>query len=143
MRDMSDTDNTDDTDHAGSVKRSIGTIDEYIAGFDAGRAELLRQMRATIREEAPAAAEKISYGMPTFHLHGNLVHFAAFAGHIGFYPAPQGIDAFKEDLAAYKGAKGSVRFPLDRPLPLDLVRRIVRFRVEENEAAHRSKTKRR
>ena len=93
---------------------------------------VLQTLRQTIHQAAPDAVEKISYGMPTFTLKGNLVHFGAFKTHIGFYPTPSGIEKFKDELAVYKGAKGSVQFPLDEPLPLDLVRRIVEFRVEEN-----------
>ncbi|ANY65579.1 hypothetical protein BBD42_03225 [Paenibacillus sp. BIHB 4019] len=108
------------------------TIDEYIAGFPQEIQELLQAMRKVIKEAAPEATEKISYQMPTFELHGNLVHFAAFKKHIGFYPAPRGIEAFKEELSVYKGAKGSVQFPLDKPLPYELISRIVAFRVAEN-----------
>jgi uncharacterized protein YdhG (YjbR/CyaY superfamily) len=114
------------------ASKGFTSIEEYVLGFPPDIREKLAQMRAVIRAAAPEAAEKISYQMPTFYLHGNLVHFAAFKRHIGFYPAPQGIEAFKDELAAYKGAKGSVQFPLDRPLPLDLVRRIVEYRVTEN-----------
>jgi uncharacterized protein YdhG (YjbR/CyaY superfamily) len=89
-------------------------------------------MRATIKETAPEATEKISYQMPTFYLNGNLVHFAAFKSHIGFYPVPTGIEKFKKELSVYKTTKGAVQFPLDQPLPLDLVRKIVKFRVAEN-----------
>jgi len=106
-------------------------IDAYMDGFPTETQALLRRMRELIRTEAPEATEKISYGMPTFFLRGNLVHFAAYAGHIGFYPTPSGIDAFAAELEPYKHAKGSVQFPLDRPLPEDLIRRIVRFRVAE------------
>lgn len=123
-------------------KAGFTSIDEYIASFPADVQERLQQMRAVIREAAPEAQEKISYQMPTFFLHGNLVHFAAFKNHIGFYPAPRGIEAFKDELAAYEGAKGSVQFPLDQPLPLDLVRRIVQFRVADqlqNAKAKKSK----
>ena len=108
------------------------TIDTYIAQFPPVIQALLQEMRAVIHEAAPEATEAISYQMPTFKLHGNLVHFAAFKNHIGFYPAPSGIEAFKDDLAAYPGSKGAIRFPLDKPLPLDLVRRIVLYRVQEN-----------
>ncbi|GAB3898831.1 DUF1801 domain-containing protein [Larkinella knui] len=107
-------------------------IDSYIAGFPAETQDLLKQVRETVRKAAPDAGETISYGMPTFTLKGNLVHFAAFKNHIGFYPVPSGIDAFKEALAAYKGAKGSVQFPIDKPMPLDLIADIVKFRVTEN-----------
>ncbi len=89
-------------------------------------------MRHTIREAAPEATEAISYQMPTFKLNGNLVHFAAFKNHIGFYPAPTGTEAFQKELSPYKGGKGSIRFPLDKPIPYDLVKRIVKFRVKEN-----------
>jgi uncharacterized protein YdhG (YjbR/CyaY superfamily) len=108
------------------------TIDEYIATFPADTQKILQEVRATIKAAAPEASEKISYQMPTFFLYGNLVHFAAFKNHIGFYPAPQGIEEFKEELAKYKGAKGSVQFPIDEPMPLDLIARIVRFRVGQN-----------
>ena len=108
------------------------TIDEYIAGFPQDVQEILQKIRMTIREAAPEAKEKIAYQMPTFTLKGNLVHFAAFSKHIGFYPVPTGIEAFKEELSVYKGGKGSVQFPLDQPIPYDLISRIVTFRVKEN-----------
>jgi uncharacterized protein YdhG (YjbR/CyaY superfamily) len=111
----------------------VDSIDAYIAAFPEEVQARLQALRATIKAAAPDAQEKISYGMPTFALHGNLVHFAAYKNHIGFYPAPSGIQAFQDDLAIYASAKGSVRFPLDQPLPLDLVSRIVRYRVEENQ----------
>ena len=114
------------------TKTSSITIDEYISGFPSDVQVVLQTLRQTIHQAAPDAVEKISYGMPTFTLKGNLVHFGAFKTHIGFYPTPSGIENFKDELAVYKGAKGSVQFPLDEPLPLDLVRRIVEFRVEEN-----------
>ena len=113
-------------------KNAFTTTDEYIAQFPPDVREKLQQMRAVMKEAAPDAVEKISYQMPTLYLNGNLVHFAAYARHIGFYPAPSGIEAFKEELSRYKGAKGSVQFPLDQPLPMDLISRIVRFRVTEN-----------
>jgi uncharacterized protein YdhG (YjbR/CyaY superfamily) len=108
------------------------SIDEYIALFPVELKARLIRLREVIHDAAPAATEKISYGMPTFYLHGNLVHFAAYPKHIGFYPAPSGIEAFKPELARYKWAKGSVQFPLDQDLPFDLISRITRFRVEEN-----------
>ena len=108
------------------------TIDEYISGFPDDIQTLLQQVRAAIREAAPEAEEAIKYAMPTFVLNGNLVHFAAFKHHIGFYPVPSGIEAFKKELSAYKGAKGSVQFPLDQPMPLELITKIVKFRVNEN-----------
>jgi uncharacterized protein YdhG (YjbR/CyaY superfamily) len=108
------------------------TIDEYIAGFPKDIQEILEKVRLTIRSAAPDAEEKISYQMPTFFLKGNLVHFAAFKKHIGFYPVPSGIEEFTAELSIYEGGKGSVRFPLDKPIPYDLIGRIVRFRVKEN-----------
>lgn len=108
------------------------SISEYIAAAPPEVQETLEAIRSVIREAAPEAAEKISYQMPTFELNGNLVHFAAFKKHIGFYPVPSGIEAFAEELSPYKSAKGSVQFPLDKPMPYDLIRRIVEFRVEEN-----------
>lgn len=108
------------------------TIDEYIAAFPEEVQQLLNEMRAAIRAAAPEAIEKISYQMPTYYLKGNLVHFAAHQRHIGFYPAPSGIEAFREELEEYHFAKGSVQFPFSQPLPLELIRKIVQFRVEEN-----------
>lgn len=108
------------------------TIDEYIDAFPEDVQEILNQLRQTIKAAAPEAKETINYQMPTFTLNGNLVHFAAFQNHIGFYPTPTGIEAFKEELAPYKGAKGSVQFPIDQPLPFPLIRKIVEYRVNEN-----------
>lgn len=109
-----------------------GTIDEYIAGFPVGTREVLDRMRAIIRSAAPDAVETISCRMPTFDLGGkHLVHFAGYESHIGFYPIPSGIEAFAAELAPYKQGKGSVQFPLGQPLPADLIRRIVEFRVAE------------
>ena len=110
----------------------VTTIDEYIQSFPEDVQAKLSEMRSTIREAAPEATEKINYGVPTFDLNGNLVHFAAFKRHIGFYPAPSGITRFQKELKAYKSAKGSVQFPLDKPLPLSLIAKIVEFRVDEN-----------
>ncbi|MDF2484594.1 MAG: hypothetical protein K0R46_762 [Herbinix sp.] len=107
------------------------TIDEYIATFPQEVQLILGNIRAIIKELVPEATEKISYQMPTFYLEGNLVHFAAFKNHIGFYPTPSGIEAFQEELSKYKGAKGSVQFPLDQPIPYELIRRIVLYRLEE------------
>jgi uncharacterized protein YdhG (YjbR/CyaY superfamily) len=117
------------------------TIDEYIALFPEDVQEKLREVRAVIKAAAPEAGEKISYQMPTFTLFGNLVYFAAFKNHIGFYPAPRGIEEFKTELSVYKGAKGSVQFPLDQPMPLDLISRIVKFRVKDNLAKEEAKSK--
>jgi uncharacterized protein YdhG (YjbR/CyaY superfamily) len=107
-------------------------IDEYIERHSKKDQRLLGQMRATIQKAAPEATEKISYGIPTFYLNGNLVHFAAFSNHIGFYPTSSGIAAFKEQLGPYKWSKGAVQFPKDKPVPVALVARIVKFRVKEN-----------
>jgi uncharacterized protein YdhG (YjbR/CyaY superfamily) len=108
------------------------SIDAYIALFPAEIQQKLQQIRAVIKQAAPEASEKISYQMPTFYLNGNLVHFAAFKHHIGFYPAPSGIEIFNEELAMYRTSKGAIQFPLDKPIPFDLVRAIVEFRVAEN-----------
>jgi len=113
-------------------KTQFSNIDEYIALFPEEIQEILTKIRKIIKENAPEASEKISYQMPTFFLNGNLIHFAAFKHHIGLYPTPTGIDAFKEELSKYKGAKGSVQFPLDQPIPYDLIKRIVIYRVEES-----------
>lgn len=110
-----------------------GNMDEYIAGFPPEIQKILESIRLTVREVAPEAGETIKYGIPTFTLNGNLVHFAAFKEHIGFYPAPTGLAAFQKELAPYKSGKGSVRFPLDQSIPYELIRKIVRFRVEENQ----------
>ncbi len=110
--------------------QAAATIDDYIAGFPPDIQEILQQIRRTIQAAAPEAGEAIKYQIPTFTLNGNLIHFAAFKNHIGLYPAPRAIEVFKEELAGYEGAKGTVRFPLGEPIPLDLIRRIVEFRVE-------------
>lgn len=110
------------------------TIDDYIAAFPKDVQDDLQRLRRVIRESAPAAEEAISYGIPTFKLNGNLVHFAAYQHHIGFYPTSSGIAAFKKELMPYKLSKGTVQFPLGRPLPLDLIRRIVRYRIKESSA---------
>jgi len=108
------------------------STDEYIAEFPAETQAALQEIRALIRKSAPDATESISYAIPTFDLNGHhLVHFAGFKNHIGFYPVPSGIEAFKEELAPYKSGKGSAQFPLGQPIPADLVRRIVEFRVGE------------
>lgn len=107
-------------------------IDSYIAEFPEDVRMRLEQVRATIRKVVPEAEEAIIYGIPTFKLNGNLVHFAAFKNHIGFYPAPTGMEAFREELSKYKEGKGSVQFPLSEPLPLKLIERITAFRREQN-----------
>jgi uncharacterized protein YdhG (YjbR/CyaY superfamily) len=124
------------------MKRSddtAATIDDYIAGHPPKIRARLSAMRRTIRKHAPGAEERISYRIPTFYLGGNLVHFAAFDRHVGFYPGAAGIAAFKDALADYKSAKGSVRFPHTEPLPLELVAEIVRFRVAQQAAKHASR----
>src|SRR5512147_1043370 len=115
-----------------ATRRHFETIDEYISTFPEDVQSILNQLRQAVKETAPEAEETINYQMPTFTLNGNLVHFAAFRNHIGFYPTPSGIEAFKRELAPYKMAKGSVQFPIDQPLPLPLIRRIVEYRVQEN-----------
>lgn len=115
-----------------SSRKQFKTMDEYINTFPEDVQSILNELRQTIKDAAPDAEETINYQIPTFTLHGNLVHFAAFENHIGFYPTPSGMEAFKKELSSYKGAKGSVQFPIDQPLPLSLIRRIVEFRVKEN-----------
>jgi uncharacterized protein YdhG (YjbR/CyaY superfamily) len=107
-------------------------INEYIAGFPPEIQDILEKIRTTVGIAAPGAEETISYQMPTFRLKGNLVHFAAFKNHIGFYPTPTGTEEFKKELSVYEGGKGSIRFPLDKPIPYDLISQIVKFRVKEN-----------
>ena len=109
----------------------IETIDAYISRYDEDVQAILQEFRRVLKEQAPDATEKISYQMPTFYLNGNLVHFALQKNHIGFYPSPSGVAAFKEELTEYKTSKGAIQFPLTKPIPYELVRRIVRFRVEE------------
>lgn len=118
------------------------TVDEYISQFPEKIQDLMQQMRSTIREAAPQAIEKISWGMATYDLHGNLVHFSAQKKHIGFHPAPSGIDAYRQELEGFSCSKGTIRLPYDKPLPLELVRKIVLFRVSEQEERHREKGKR-
>ena len=119
------------TEHASSP----ATVDEYIAGFSPAVQQKLEQIRSAVRVLVPDAHETIKYRMPTFVLHENLVHFAAYENHIGFYPTPSGIAKFQEDLSGYKSAKGSVQFPIDKPLPMQLIRKIVNFRAEEVRAS--------
>jgi uncharacterized protein YdhG (YjbR/CyaY superfamily) len=127
---------------ATAIKATLATnINEYIAGFPKEVQVILEKLRAAIIKAAPEAKETINYAIPTFTLEGNLVHFAAYKNHIGFYPAPSGIAAFKKELSVYDGAKGSVQFPLDKPLPLSLVTRIVKFRVKENLEKAKNKKK--
>lgn len=113
-------------------KGGFRSIDEYIATFPEDIQALLEAVRATIKASAPDAEERISYQMPTFVLNGNLVHFAALKHHIGFYPTSSGIEAFKDELSMYEGTKGAVKFPVSQPLPMELISKIVQFRVTEN-----------
>jgi len=124
-------------------KENVNSFDTYISQFPAEVQEILQEIRQVIKEAAPEAEEKISYQMPTFYLDGNLVHFAAYKNHIGFYPAPSGIEKFKQELSKYKSAKGSVQFPLNQPIPFDLIQKIVTFRVAENQALSEGKQKKR
>jgi len=123
--------------------KTTSEIDEYILKFPSEIQGILKMLRKVIKESAPDAKEKISYQMPTFVLHGNLVHFAAYKNHIGFYPTPSGIDAFKHELSEYKGAKGSIQFPIEKPLPYQLISKIVKFRVAENIKKAEGKVKKR
>jgi uncharacterized protein YdhG (YjbR/CyaY superfamily) len=124
-----------------AIENGKELVDKYIAGFPKTTQLLLEKMRATIKKAVPKAEETVGYGIPTFKLNGNLVHFGGYKNHIGFYPAPSAIKAFEKDLSMYDGAKGSVQFPVDKPLPLALVTKIVKYRVKENEAKKNSKVK--
>jgi uncharacterized protein YdhG (YjbR/CyaY superfamily) len=117
------------------------TIDQYIAAFPAPVQKLLKEMRATIKRAAPKAEEAIKYGIPTFVQNGNLVHFAAYKNHIGFYPAPKGIEAFKKELVKYEKGKGTLQFPIGEPIPFTLVGKIVEFRVLDNLERAKAKSK--
>ena len=112
----------------------IKTIDEYIASFPSDIQQKLQEIRAVIRQAAPDAVEKISYQMPTFYYNGNLVHFAVHKHHIGFYPAPSGIEQFEEELSVYRTSKGAAQFPMDEPVPFDLIRKITTYRYHENQS---------
>ena len=122
-----------------TVRGETRAVDAYISTFPADIRVILEQLRKVIHESAPGAQEAIRYGIPTFMFHGTLVHFGAFEQHIGFYPTPSAIRAFEDELRPYSHAKGSIRFPLDNKIPLDLVRKMVRFRVEENLALAKAK----
>jgi uncharacterized protein YdhG (YjbR/CyaY superfamily) len=124
------------------MKRTeVSTIDDYITNFPPETRKHLMQVRDTIRKSAPQATEAIKYAIPTFVLNGNLVHFAGYEKHIGFYPAPTGMDAFKKELAPYKQGKGSVQFPIDKPMPLALIRKIVAYRVKQSLEKAKGKAK--
>ena len=126
-----------------SKEASYHSIDEYIALFPEKIQKILEQLRATIKVSAPGAEEKISYQMPAFALKGILIYFAAWNDHIGFYPTSSGTQAFKQELSIYEGSKGTVKFPIEKPLPLDLISRIVKFRVAENLKRAEMKAKKR
>jgi uncharacterized protein YdhG (YjbR/CyaY superfamily) len=117
----------------------INNIDEYISGFPEATQKILEQIRSTIKKAAPEAEETIKYSMPAFTLKGNLVFFAAFKNHIGLYPAPSGDDAINNELSPYKAAKGTLRFPLDKQIPFDLISRVVKLRVKETMAKSKIK----
>lgn len=120
------------------MRKQFRTIDEYIEAFPPNVQNILEKMRETIKKAAPEATEAISYQMPAFKLNGkNLVFFAAFKKHIGFYSIPTGIEAFNEELSQYKQGKGSVQFPIDKPIPYDLVEKIVKYRIKENLTSNR------
>jgi uncharacterized protein YdhG (YjbR/CyaY superfamily) len=114
------------------MAEKIKTIDEYISEFEPKTRKTLNELRDFIRAEVPEATEKISYGMPTFYLNGNLVHFAAFKDHYGFFPSPSGIDEFEKELAPYRTGKGTLRFPLNEQIPWDIIKKVIQFRVKEN-----------
>jgi uncharacterized protein YdhG (YjbR/CyaY superfamily) len=114
------------------AKTNYKSVDEYISTFPKDIQKILEQVRQTIKKSAPEAEETINYQIPTFKLNGNLVHFAAFKNHIGFYPAPSGLKAFKKEISNYKSSKGSVQFPIDEPIPASLITKIVKYRVKEN-----------
>lgn len=107
-------------------------MDEYISSFPENIQKILNKVRETIKKAAPKATEAISYGIPTFKLNGNLVHFGGYKEHIGFYPAPQGINQFKNELAKYQSGKGTIKFPISDPIPYNLITKVVKFRVEQN-----------
>jgi uncharacterized protein YdhG (YjbR/CyaY superfamily) len=126
------------------MKRSAPeNIDEYIAGFPRDVQKILQKIRKTIKQAAPDAEEAIKYQIPTFVWNGNLIHFAAYQNHIGLYPAPRGVEAFKKEMDRYEGGKGTVRFPLAQPIPYELITRIVKFRVKKNREKSALKRKRR
>ncbi|TCD03762.1 iron chaperone [Pedobacter psychroterrae] len=121
------------------ITTKTDSIEAYISGFPKHIQEILEQIRSTIKSVAPDASEAIKYAIPTFILNGNLVHFAGYKNHIGLYPAPSGMKQFEEEIAMYKTGKGTLQFPIDQPMPLDLIARIVKFRVQENEAKTKKK----
>lgn len=125
------------------MRTAARDIDEYIEGFPPDVQKILQKIRLTIRKEAPDAEEAIKYQIPAFVLHGNLIFFAGFKNHVSVYPAPRGDEKFKKELSAYEGGKGTVRFPLDKPVPFDLIRRIVKLRIAKNSESAKAKQKKR
>jgi len=125
-------DQTDNRPEA-SQNRKNPEVDAYISGFPDEVRTILEKLREMILKEAPEATERIAYGMPTYTMKKNLIHFAGYKKHIGIYPTPEGIEAFKEDLASYKNSKGAVQFPLDRPMPWDLIQKMIRYRVANHQ----------
>ena len=122
-------------------QKAAKDIDEYIAGYPEDVQQILEKIRATIKAVAPEAVEAISYGVPCFRYKGDLIYFAGYKNHVSIYPAPRGHEEFKAELSAYKGGKGTVQFPLDKPMPYELVRRIAEFRMQENLAKAEAKAK--
>jgi len=122
-----------------SQKNNFKTIDDYIKSFPKDIQKILEMVRQTIKKAAPEAEEAISYQMPTFKLNGNLVHFAAFKNHIGFYPTPSGTKEFKKEISVFRSGKGSIQFPIDKPMPLSLIKKIVKYRVKESVTAAKKK----
>jgi len=118
--------------------KTYTNIDQYISTFPKEVQTLLQKVRETIHKAAPDAVEAIAYGIPTFKLNGNLVHFGGYKEHIGFYPAPRGIEAFKKELAPYEGGKGTIKFPLSEPIPYDLITKVVKFRVQDSQSKKQS-----
>ncbi len=115
------------------MKKNIATdVDSYISGYPPTVQKMLKQLRAAVRKAAPKAEESISYMMPAYKLNGPLVYFGAYEKHIGFYPTGSGVAAFQKEIASYKSSKGAIQFPLDQPLPLELVEKIVKFKAKEN-----------
>jgi len=113
-------------------KKQFETVDDYIAKFNQKVQKILKEIRQTNRDSAPNAKETISYQIPTYKLNGNLVHFAAYENHIGFYPTPSALKEFKKELSQYDIGKGTIKLPIDEPIPIDLIKRLVKFRVNEN-----------